>query len=399
MTLLFKNSRIDGPCTHAFVIGVGDYPEAKPRRGQLKELQDVADLPSAADSAKFICDWLMRKGSGLASPLASLEVLISDPVSLGGGSDRFGWTSEKPIDRATEVNVREAGAAWWTRLSARPGDTALFYCCGHGAMHSTQPVLFLEDLNLSISNPWAHLGLGSLAQSLRRNPHIRSAFLFADACGEFLSNFELGRALECRFFPPPAPFQATRNNVALICAASETSFAYDGEDLISTDFGLAGGNGARLGRFTQVLVKALGGASVRFVDKQWTVDPSSLLVDLNKIRRIFFGKWEERSFEPTAYLMPNDIYPIAFFKDDFELPIVILTDPIERMPDCDLYVSEQDSLGLPWLKNRAAGEEGAWLLTVPATRRLLYVIAQREGQKYSTVFTPEPLLKQLVGVQ
>ncbi|WP_349962880.1 hypothetical protein [Rhizobium sp. ZPR3] len=381
------------------MIGVGDYPHAKPTKGQLKELRDVTDLPSAADSAKFVCEWLKLNTSRLAAPLASIEVLISDPTNLGAAGNRFQWSPGKPVARASEANIIKAGGAWWNRLSVRPGDTALFYCCGHGAMYATQPVLFLEDLNRSAANPWSHLGLGSLAQSLRRNPDIGSAFLFADACGEFLSKFELGLALECRFFPPPLPFRAPRNNVALICAASETSFAYDGENLISADFGLAAGNEVRFGRFTQVLIKALGGASARRVENQWTVDPTSLLVDLHKIRRIFFDRWVERSFEHTAYVMPNDVYPIATFNGNFELPIVIITDPVERMRDCDLYVSEQENLDLPWLRNRAAGDEGAWLVTVPATRRSLYAIAQREGQKYSTVFTPEPLLKQLVGVQ
>lgn len=395
MTLIFERKDIAGPRTHAFVIGVGSYPYAKQNNGQLKELRNVADLPSAADSAKFMCNWLLTHGGRLAAPLASLEVLISDIARPGDGSDRYQWAPDKPIDNATENKVKEAGASWWERLSLQPGDSAFFYCCGHGANHATQPVLFLEDLNLLETNPWSHLGVGSLAQALRRHQKIGSAFLFADACGEFLSRFELGQALECRFFPPPVSFRGTRNNVSLICAASETGFAYDGEDLISA----VPGSKVRLGRFTQVLVKALGGASARFVDDRWAVEPTTLAVNLRKIQRIFFDDWLERDFEPMVFLSPNDIYPIAYGDEDFEVPIVILTDPLERMKSCELFVSEQDDLDVPWLKRRDAGPAGAWLITVPATRRSLFAIARHDGQKHSNVFTPEPLLKHLVVVQ
>lgn len=401
MTLVFQNDNIEGPRTHAFVIGVGSYPHAKQGKGHLQELRGVDDLPSAADSAKFVCEWLLTNGSRLAAPLASLEVLISDVPAEEDADDRYKWTPRDPIDRAipiidgaTETNVLAAGNSWWDRLSARPGDSAFFYCCGHGANHATQPVLFLEDLNLLARNPWSHLGVGSLAQALRRNQLIGSAFLFVDACGEFLSKFELGQALECRFFPAPVSFKGTRNNVSLICAASETGFAYDGEDLISS----MAGSSVRLGRFTQVLVKALGGASARYVDNRWAVEPTTLAVSLRKIQRIFFDAWEERSFEPVVFVSPTDIYPISYGGVNFEVPIVILIDPLHRMKNCELFVSEQDDPD-PYIRRRAPGPAGAWLITVPATRRSLFAIARHDGQQHSNVFTPEPLLKHLVVVQ
>jgi hypothetical protein len=106
MTLLFSRAPADEPSTHAFVIGVGGYPSAKEGAGCLDGLI-APDVPSAADSAKFFCDWLLENRDLLVAPLASLEVLISDTDE---GEDRYPWKPPLPeghtpmptIDEATE---------------------------------------------------------------------------------------------------------------------------------------------------------------------------------------------------------------------------------------------------------------------------------------------------------
>ncbi|MDD1958256.1 hypothetical protein NP552_24805 [Pseudomonas sp. 8209] len=400
MTLIYEETQIDGPRIHAFVMGVGAYPDAKRGRGVLPELRAVADVPSAADSAKFMCDWIVANRERFTARLATVEVVISDPDTALG---RYAWDPAVPIEGATAANVARAGAAWLTRLNERVGDIALFYCCGHGAINAGHPVLFLEDLNRDESNPWVHLNMWTLAQSLRRNTRIGNAFMFSDACAEFVTKFELGMAMECRFFPAPLSNRNTRNNVSLICAASEAHLAYDGErhneeeGESSFDEQMLDEPGVRLGRFTQVLVKALDGASARWNRNQWLVEPSALILDLRKIRRHFFSRWKERVFEPIAYLTPNDFYPIVLC-DGHQVPILVIIDPMERMAVCDLYVSEHDDLDQPWLKHRAAGDAGAWLTSVPAARRPFYAIVQFEHRKYSLFFTPEPLSEQLVGL-
>ena len=55
MPLLLDRS-VPGAKTHAVVIGVGNYPHAKSGKGVQENLRRVPDLPSAADSAKLMCD-------------------------------------------------------------------------------------------------------------------------------------------------------------------------------------------------------------------------------------------------------------------------------------------------------------------------------------------------------
>ncbi len=139
MTVIFER-QVAGSATHALVIGVGGYPEAKPGRGIDPDLRAVPDIPSAADSAKLMCSWLLSNQDALAFPLASLEVLIGEAAHLPN-TKPHPWVHTSPIDAPTFKNVGDAGKAWVARLKARPGDVALFYACGHGARLGSDPVV------------------------------------------------------------------------------------------------------------------------------------------------------------------------------------------------------------------------------------------------------------------
>ncbi|MFW5401177.1 hypothetical protein V2A85_15900 [Yersinia sp. 1252 StPb PI] len=388
MPLLF-NRDIKGPKTHAFVIGVGSYPFAKVERGVNAALRSVPDLSSAADSAKLMCDWLLANQDRLAAPLATLDVLISDPENK---NNRYQWATTGLVDSATEANVAARGLEWYQRVSLEPGDVAFFYCCGHGASHLQQPVLFLEDLNRNPVNVWSHINLGQLAYTLRKNQSISAAFLFSDACGQYVPEFELRpQAQECQFYPEHDLFATSRNQVALLCAAAEGQLAYEGADSISSNL--------RFGRFTQTCLKGLNGSSARLFYPRWGVTSRDLQSDLKSLRHIFFDHWRDREpFEPYLAVPQSDPIPLVF-PENFELPIVVMTDPLERMSDYDFFISQKNDPTPPWLKNRSAGEASAWYTTVPPSRNALYAIAVKEGEHYSQLFQPkEPLFEQWVTV-
>lgn len=385
MTLLV-NRDFDGPKTHAFVVGVGGYPAAG--RGVLDSLRRVPDLPSAADSAKLVSDWLIDNQDKLAAPLATLEVLISDPANP---NNRYPWP-RGPVDAATEANVSTKGFDWFTRATARENDVALFYCCGHGASHDQNPVLFLEDLNGDARNPWTHINLASLAQAFRKSRTVSAVFLFSDACGEFVPEFELvNEPQSCKFYPQLTPFGKSRNQVSLLCAAAEGVLAYDGPQV-------AGGQ-IKFGRFTQTVLQALKGSSARWVRDKWGVCGRDLLGDLKYLRRIFFAHWGDREpFEPFEAFTQADRLPVVF-PDVFELPVVVMTDPPERMPEYGFVISQKNDPTPPWLKNRLAGEADAWSTTVPPSRDAFYAIAIKGGDHYPLLFQPkEPLFDQWVSV-
>jgi hypothetical protein len=387
MTLLFDRAVV-GPKTHALVIGVGNYPHAKPQHGLLPDLRGVPDLPSAADSAKLMCDWLLDNKDRLAAPLATLEVLISDPVSP---ANRYPW-KQGPIDPATCANVAVRGREWFKRVIADPGDVAFFYCCGHGASYVEHPVLFLEDLNEDMVNPWSHINLSHLATTLRKEPSVAAAFLFSDACGEFVPNFALSAAQECRFYAAPNVFIASRNNVSLICAAPEGLMAYEGADAITGQI--------KFGRFTQACLKGLDGSSARWSRDRWVVNCRDLVGDLKSLRRVFFDYWgDTEPFEPYSAVTQTEPEPIVY-PVDFELPVVVMTIPPEQMPHCGFFISQRSDPSPPWLKNRLAGEASAWYTTVPPSRTAMYAIAVRGGKNYVNLFQPNaPQFDQCVDVR
>lgn len=386
MTLLIDR-HIDGPKTHAFIIGVGNYPHAKAGRGVQENLRRVPNLPSAADSAKLMCDWLLDNKDRLAVPLATLEVLISDP---GDPNNRYPW-ARGPVGTATDANVSTRGLEWYDRVVAEPGNVAFFYCCGHGASHRQQPVLFLEDLNQPTVNVWKHINLDSLAQALRKSQSISAAFLFSDACGQFVPEFDLGGTQDCRFFHDPGLFAATRNQVSLLCAAAKGQLAYEGEE--------AAGSPLKFGCFTQAVLKGLSGSSARWSRNRWGVSSRDLLGDLKSLRRVFFSHWDENlPFEPYQAVMPTDPIPIVF-PHQFELPLVVMTDPPDRMPHYNFFISQKSDPTLPWLKNRAAGDPTAWFTTVSPSCNAHYAIAVKGTDHYPLLFLPkEPLFDQWVSV-
>jgi hypothetical protein len=334
-------------------------------------------------------DWLLANQGRLAAPLATLEVLISDPPNPPNPNNRYQWGSGR-VDSATQANVSISGRAWYQRVLAEQNDIAFFYCCGHGASHRQEPVLFLEDLNQDPVNAWSHINLRKLAEALRKQTSVSAAFLFSDTCGEYVPSFELGDAQDCRFYTESGLFASSRNQVSLLCAASEGVLAYEGAD--------AAGSKRMFGRFTQACLKGLSGSSARLLREGWAVSCHDLLGDLKKLRRVFFSHWGDEPFEPYPAVTQADALPIVF-PDAFELPVVVMTEPLERMPHYGFVISKRSDPNPPWLKNRDAGDPDVWYTTVPPSRDALYTIAVRGNDNYPQVFLPrEPVFDQWVPV-
>ena len=88
MTQIFKRA-VAGLGTHALVVGVGHCPDAKPGRGVRKELRTVQNLPSAADGAKLMCDWLIANCQ-TGSPLLSHRLKSLLPTRRTNRTDMHG---------------------------------------------------------------------------------------------------------------------------------------------------------------------------------------------------------------------------------------------------------------------------------------------------------------------
>jgi hypothetical protein len=375
MTQIY-NQQHAGRGTHALVIGVGHYPDAKPGRGARKDLRTVPDLPSAADSAKLMCDWLMKNRDELAAPLASLEVVIAEPPDQ---QDRYQWINAQNVEDANSINVNTAGTRWLKELTAKPGEIGFFYACGHGAGLSTQPVVFLSDLNANPVNPWAHHNIGMTASALRHLKGVEAAFFFSDTCREFIPSFQLGNSQDLsRFVPPPDPFEVGRDKVSLLCAASEAVLAYEGP--------VEGGT-TKFGRFTQTLIKGLDGASARWRGNAWSVHPSGLFDDMKLLQRAYRPDWRAEPFEPSHPMTQNQVVPIVRPSKP-RLPMLVLTDPEDAMDRFELGISPNDSGQKPWIDTRGEPARDAWLAHVPGGLFPLYAVAAAAPACHASIFVP-----------
>lgn len=378
MTAIFSRP-VAGPATHAFVIGVGGYPDAKPDRGVKKGLRTVKDLPSAADSAKLMCDWLIANRDNLEAPLASLEVLISEPAEPPTVS-RYAWANAQPVAAATTANVLAAGTNWVNKLTARSGDTGFFYACGHGAGLSSQPVIFLEDLNHSAVQPWAHHNIGATAAAFKQLDRIKTAFFFADTCREFLPRFELGNVQDLsRFVSAFDPFEPSRDKISLLCAASDGILAYEGS--------LQNNLSVKIGRFTQMLIQALDGALARWRSPRWVVHPGAIFEDIKLLHRAYRPDWRGEPFEPSHPLVPNEVFPITVPPEPL-LPILITTDPEQAMSSFDLRIFDNPSRTPPCVADRGSRSAAAWPARVRASLHPHYAVAEDGAATYQELFVP-----------
>jgi hypothetical protein len=189
----------------------------------------------------------------------------------------------------------------------------------------------------------------------------------------------------------PRPNIAGVDKVQLVCAAPEALLAYEGN--------VDGTANLRLGRFTQILAKALDGCSARWKKNRWTVHTSGLFEDLKMLRSVYFAHWRDNlPFEPTQVLSPNTSYSIVHPANPI-LPVVIYTDPEHSIVNYDLYVSDKNSLNVPWAHKRATRSPQAWMLSIPAGRDLLFSIAA-DGTllKSSSFLLDHPIFDQTISV-
>ncbi|PLK23539.1 hypothetical protein C0V72_09075 [Porphyrobacter sp. TH134] len=406
MARIFERA-IDGPATHAFLVGVGDYPFAKPGKGKLPELRAVRDLPSAADGARLMCDWLIENRDRLAAPLASIELLVSDPPAT---QNRYQARSDElkaaTIERATGPTLIAGGQRWIEALKSGSGHTALFYGCGHGASLAKQPVLFLSDLNeRDEPEAWSHFHVGKTGLALRQMAELRAAFMFVDACGEFVRNFQLADVQDHRFVSPRLPRESDRDKVWLVSAASSGLLAYDAAQALAPDLqvdfeGDYAKGGVRIGRFTQTLLKGLDGASARWLKNRWTVDNRNLsVIELKKLQRHYFPEWKDRTFEPSDGLTANDQYALVH-PESPALPVQIQVNPEQAATSFDLRICLTGDGAPPWVRDRGARMEGAWLTEVAGdTQRPYFIVASDGISPHSTFFkADQPQWDQWINV-
>ena len=173
-----KRDDVDGPRTHALVLGVSAYEHLVD--GATGETFGLQPLRSAAASAWAFARWLADRYSPPSAPLATVRLLLAP------SADETAQFPDLPdVPAPTRANVEDALFAFKGDCSVRAEDVAIVYAAGHGVMLAKDEggFVLLEDF----ADPNRPILANSLdVPSIRRGlagPTVaQQQFFFIDAC-------------------------------------------------------------------------------------------------------------------------------------------------------------------------------------------------------------------------
>lgn len=257
----FRLQADDGPGTHVFIIGVGNYPHLMDGSGTISsENRGMRQLTSPPVSAIEMLEWVDSTLFNPDAPLKSIEVLISqvDPAQF---TDRDGRTEH--IAPATWGNYEASVRAWKQRANSNAGNVAIFYFCGHGMGDGINTHLLMQDAGQSSNLLRDAAQVHALRLAMGDCASLKQLYLI-DAC----RTVDLALVLD-----PSAPSQSglPPSNVLRV-------FKGDNPVLFSARYGeQAFGAPEEASLFTKALLDGLNRCAVfRPNGRQWAVSPHQL---------------------------------------------------------------------------------------------------------------------------
>ena len=147
MTSLVFRKKVNGPATHAIVIGVGHYLHLPGGKAKKKYSQPVGmgQLKSPPISAKAIARWLIEEYEHPEKPLASVSLLVSETNDSGFTFNKGKTEKTVAVPLATFPEVEKAIREWHELGNQDPNHLLLFFFCGHGIGRGTDLALLLAD--------------------------------------------------------------------------------------------------------------------------------------------------------------------------------------------------------------------------------------------------------------
>jgi len=176
MSAIVYEKPVNGPATHAIVIGVGDYPHL-PGGG-------MGQLKSPPYSAHDLARWLIEKYNCPAKPLASVSLLVSAATASPFTFKVNNIESSINVTPAVMPQVKLAVREWRERGHQNTDHVLLFFFCGHGIAAGTDLALLLSDFGEVPTAPLeGAINFGAFLQGMDECK-AREQCYFVDACRE-----------------------------------------------------------------------------------------------------------------------------------------------------------------------------------------------------------------------
>lgn len=249
MTTLIDRG-VDGPRTHALVIGVGRYPYCDPANGAATRgpwgalARRFTAVSSPPCSAVAVAQWLMdEQGDDAIAPLGSVELFVSGNVPSAVGTPDGPVVVEPPTFAAVEAGFRR----WYQRCDAHDDNVAFFFFSGHGCARGSQ-LLLLEDVGASELNFFGNaIAIDTTVQGMARC-RARAQCYFIDACREIPDELLAMADIAARPLIQPLLHRGFRDAPVIFSTTpGDRAFGVDGGPTL----------------FTGAVLQALGGLAAR----------------------------------------------------------------------------------------------------------------------------------------
>lgn len=269
MSLVFEDSSIVGPATHALVVGVGDYPHLPGGGSAIKAKlpAGMRPLSSPPISARTFSDWLIRDFDNPSRPLASVELLIDSAPSDYQPPERIGVPQQRAQSGAATLKaIGDAAVRWKARGDIHPDSLLIFYFCGHGLSQGNEFAVVANDYGADQGRPMAGLIDVKAFLLSMTDCAAREQCYFIDAC----------RTADVSLIHVPNYGESLVQKIAAPTAGVAQCVYY------STLGGeVAHGRKNEVSLYTQALLRSLGGLGASSTRGKWWVNTTRLLEALS----------------------------------------------------------------------------------------------------------------------
>jgi hypothetical protein len=182
--MLIEVAGVDAPVTHAFVVGVSDYPFADgPDATVVGEQFGITNLTGAAKSASEFTAWLLGEYHNPDAPLATVRVLLS-PVD---GEQINGSVAARLVQPApaTREAVEREFADFRDACRSNPHNVAFVYFAGHGIqLNKRGALVLLHDFGVTGKGNklYGAIDVAGCHDAMDENGNAHHQIWFSDAC-------------------------------------------------------------------------------------------------------------------------------------------------------------------------------------------------------------------------